>query len=145
VQSITLLKPEAAPVPESASAKAVLQAHSSQYSSLNPINAPIQLTSPVGDEVSKTPHTEAAAVHEQGKLVIDPQALRSAIQSRGGVERLAQESGRPLYKKKPTAEDTWRESIEKARVPDCLEPDANGMGLLNAPVLIFKAITDKCK
>jgi hypothetical protein len=144
VQSITLLKPETVPLPEGASAKTVLQAPPAQYSSPTPMSAPIQLAAPVGSEASKPPHTEAATAQDSGPLVIDPQALRSAIQSRG-VERLAQESGRPLYKNKPTAQDKWRQSMESARVPDCLEPDDKGMGLLNAPVLIYKAITDKCR
>lgn len=81
-------------------------------------------------------------MRDPGGLVIDAHALRSAIQNRG-VERLAQESGRPLINSSPTPQEKWRQSIQKAEVPDCLE--ANGMGLLNAPVLLFKAITDKCK
>ncbi len=142
IHSITLLTPAPAPAPDHVNRQKLSAAHS-------PTTAPMVQSTPsttitVGSEVPQAPNADAAPMRDPGRLVIDAHALRSAIQSRG-VERLAQESGRPLINSNPTPQEKWRQSIQKAEVPDCLEANPNGMGLLNAPVLLFKAITDKCK
>lgn len=144
VHSITLLTPETVPAPM----------HTQQVKPLRPESqTPLRLehSGPTQDahitqdsSPSKVPDTDAAVVGDPGHFIMDRRALRSAIQSRG-VERLAQDSGRPLFNSRPSPQDRWQKSIEQAALPDCLAPDSQGMGLLNAPVLIFKAITDKCK
>ena len=142
IHSITLLTPDPTPVPHSFSRQKPSAAHSP--TPLSMVQSTPSTTITVGSEVPQAPNADAAPMGDPGRLVIDAHALRSAIQSRG-VERLAQESGRPLINSNPAPQERWRQSIQKAEVPDCLESNPNGMGLLNAPVLLFKAITDKCK
>lgn len=142
VHSITLLKPDPVLTPESVRRQKPSAIHGPEPASTEQITPSSTIT--VGKEVPQALNADAVPMRDTGRIVIDAHALRSAIQSRG-VERLAQESGRPLINSKPTPQEKWHQSIQKAEVPDCLESNPNGMGLLNAPVLLFKAITDKCK
>ncbi len=92
---------------------------------------------------SDTPSITPPEPPASAPLRLDGSVLRQAAgQSKSAVQQLADGSGNSLDTPRATASEKLAAGVESAVKPDCLAP---AVSLLDLPIRIFQAATQRCK